>query len=742
MAESVSASEIALATGKAKRVITRRAVREGWPHEAASGRGGVARRYIVSSLPADIKSALRVGAGPQPEPAGSALIRQQAAGSGSGLIRKQTAPYGCGAVSGYRAALVRKYTEALARAPKGGKGRARELFIKAYNSGASLPEIYQVVGNTSWQTIERWKVQLRAYGPDSLSDLRGKHRQGLSSVTASQAEVLLKVALHPNRHPISEAIRLAKHAMHQRGINDGLSDSTYRRWLKQWQSLHYDEWTWYRDGVKGWNDKVAYYIERDYDLIQVGDVLVADGHKLNFEIKNPYNGKPQRMALILWFDMKSAMPCGWDIMPTENTAVIATALRRAVIRLGKYPRVLYLDNGKAFGAKFFGGKDLSQQGFEGLFGRLGVEGVIYAWPYHAQSKTVERFFRDFAELERMLPSYSGTSISEKPARMNRGEKLHRQIYQKVTGGQPLSLEEAHLAIAWWFDLYADREHKSGHLKGKTSGEVFEAGKGPGVNVQGLNHLMLATEVRTIHRKGVRLCGRYYYHPALYGRRHPVTVRYDLQDGTYILVYDKQGNFICRAEPPRAVHPAAEYLGTDEDREELRNQIALRRSQEKQTTRAAREFLRDQILPDHRRRLADAGLAPGSSPDPGPHSEAVPSQGARHAAGNVRELPSDYECEAEKMLMMETEATEAELASELESLEECPDRERYLGLIEVELRGDDLRNGDRTFLRMFEASDEYLDNREYYEDRKLSLSIMFGAEGCGNEKGEIDAEAAG
>jgi putative transposase len=112
------------------------------------------------------------------------------------------------------------------------------------------------------------------------------------------------------------------------------------------------------------------------------------------------------MTLILFYDMRSNMPLGWEIMPTENTAAISSALRRAVLRLGKYPRVVYLDNGRAFKARFFKGcQDFDEAGYSGLYERMGCQ-TIYAWPYHGQSKTVERFFGSFVELERLCPTYS------------------------------------------------------------------------------------------------------------------------------------------------------------------------------------------------------------------------------------------------------------------------------------------------------------------------------------------------
>lgn len=59
------------------------------------------------------------------------------------------------------------------------------------------------------------------------------------------------------------------------------------------------------------------------------------------------------MTLLLFFDGASNCPLGWEIMPSENTDCISSAFRRTCLLLGKFPRVVYLDNGRAFRAKFF-----------------------------------------------------------------------------------------------------------------------------------------------------------------------------------------------------------------------------------------------------------------------------------------------------------------------------------------------------------------------------------------------------
>ncbi|MCD7740098.1 MAG: hypothetical protein LUH11_01970, partial [Candidatus Gastranaerophilales bacterium] len=81
------------------------------------------------------------------------------------------------------------------------------------------------------------------------------------------------------------------------------------------------------DGEKALSDKVEPYIKRDASLLEVGDILVVDGHKLAFQVINPFTGKPCRATLVGFLDWKSTALVGYEIMLEENTQCIASALR-------------------------------------------------------------------------------------------------------------------------------------------------------------------------------------------------------------------------------------------------------------------------------------------------------------------------------------------------------------------------------------------------------------------------------
>ena len=153
----------------------------------------------------------------------------------------------------------------------------------------------------------------------------------------------------------------------------------------------------YRQKYKtAFHDKVEQYIVRDISKIDVGDVLIADGHDLNFLVINPFTGKPARAVLVGFLDWKSEALVGYEIMLTENTQCIASALRNAIINLGMIPKVVYQDNGRAFKAKYFQHTDFDEAGFNGVYSNLGIKSV-FAQSHNARAKVIERFFKEFQE---------------------------------------------------------------------------------------------------------------------------------------------------------------------------------------------------------------------------------------------------------------------------------------------------------------------------------------------------------
>ena len=179
-----------------------------------------------------------------------------------------------------------------------------------------------------------------------------------------------------------------------------------------------------------------------------------------------------------------------------------------------------------------------------MFARLGII-TSFAWPYNAQSKPIERFFGTFSDsFERLMPSFTGASIEDKPGYMKRNEKFLKSLHNDWVPTIP----EAMAMIAKWREYYRTQPH--GGLNGRTPGEVLNAGKGQGINARELDYLMLSVETASIGRNGIRFLGNEYFHEALYGLRDKVRIRYSFFDLSQVLVYTTKGEYLGSAQAGR------------------------------------------------------------------------------------------------------------------------------------------------------------------------------------------------
>ena len=447
-------------------------------------------------------------------------------------------------------------------------------FLDLYNSGLYLPKAYEFLGSISIGTLRRYIQAYKKTGnAESLIPQYKITKQGEynSILDDNMKKVLLALLLHQNKFGYNTAIRLAKQVLIKKGYDEDAlpSNITFKRFAEHFRRNHYAEWVLRREGMKAYHDKVEPYIERDISKIEVGDVLIADGHVLNFQVINPFTGKPTRATLVGFLDWKSTAFVGYEIMMTENTQCIASALRNAIINLGIIPKVVYQDNGKAFKAKYFQSCDFDEECFNGVYANLGIHSV-FAKPYNARAKVIERFFLDFQEeFEKLMPSYIGTSIENRPAWMNRNEKLHLQLHNQQTKGNIPTVQDAIKYINAWLEF---RNQKAcPNNRSKSIQEVLNSVRKQDINKSALDYLMMKTESRTINKHGITFLGMHYRSDVILGLRDKVYVRYSLFDLSKVHVYSMKGEFLCVAHRVQKVHPMANVLGTVRDMEEYKQQ---------------------------------------------------------------------------------------------------------------------------------------------------------------------------
>ena len=333
--------------------------------------------------------------------------------------------------------------------------------------------------------------------------------------------------------------------------------------------------------------------------------MLQTGKRLNFQVINPFTGKPCRATLIGFLDWKSTALVGYEIMLEENTQNIASALRNAILNLGKIPNFVYLDNGKAFRGKHFIGSAKSlvggtkrarsrfgplspirfdEIGLKGIYEKLGIT-TVFANPYNARAKVIERFFLEMQEsFEKLLPSYIGTSIENKPARLRRNKKFHNEIHQEFT---PTIQQTIQMINSW---LEYKNSLPCPNDRTKSIKEMLDSIERQAINPRELNDLMFAQEIKTITSQGIRFLKSDYYNDALYGLRQKVIIKYSLFDLSYINVYTITGKFLCRADRITLTHPLAHYTGEVKDIEDYKQKIQKQKQLRNKTIKACKEFL--------------------------------------------------------------------------------------------------------------------------------------------------------
>lgn len=502
--------------------------------------------------------------------------------------------------------LIRKWQEFRRKAVN--KLQADYDFVKLHNNSNSY--LFNVLGKISRGSLHRWKTSLD--GTEDYTRLIPNYKyvsvnEYRTCLTDEEIKIFMGLLLHPNRICIGKAIALTKYKLKEQGQSFIPADITFRRYAKWFKDNNYDKWVLARDGEKALSDKVEPYIKRDASLLDVGDILVADGHKLAFQVINPFTGKPCRATLVGFLDWKSTALVGYEIMLEENTQCIASALRNAIINLDMIPKIVYQDNGRAFRAKYFtDDKGFGELGFYGLYAKLGIE-TVFARPYNARSKVIERFFKEFQEgFEKLMPSYIGSSITNKPAYLKRNEKFHSNLHNALLVGgvkracsgadsSPLppiryipTIEETIKMIDMW--LKFKNSQPCTNAPNMTITEVLENRKKQNIDKSLLDDLMLATEVKTIQRNGVRFLNCDYFDERLYGLRGKVLVKYNLFDLTNVKVFTTKGEYLCTAERVTETHPMAKILGTVEDLEDYKQKIQKQQKLKRKTINSVKKLL--------------------------------------------------------------------------------------------------------------------------------------------------------
>jgi putative transposase len=710
MDAAITAKTIAAALNLSVRTIQLRAKREQWVTVSDKVRGGRQRLYVFELLPEDVRKAMAVVEASQMGLVPADPNRLPVAPPS--MLPERARDIG---LAKYR--LVKAWRKAVKSLPWGERKEASEAFILSYNTGKLLPAVFEEVGELKEQTVRAMDKKLRDHKDDfkCLCDGRGgwkKHgrmnwrERQISKETQS---ALLCAYLRPERPSVKLAIRAARYALDAQGIEETVSDATLRRWLSDYCEKHTDVATWGREGEKAYMDRVGPYMDRAPETLNVGDAIVSDGKVLNFTVLHPVTGQPCRMAIIFWVDWRSRYPVGWQIMPTENTVAISAALRMAISTLRMIPKAAYMDNGKAFKAKVFLKTDPDLTMLSGLYARLGIF-TCFALPFRGRSKINERFHLTFQEqCERLIPSYCGASIDDKPAHLLMNEKFHRAWHQAKTSGWVPTMREAARIIGAYIEWFVRQPHDGRGMEGRTPLEVLEAGRKNEVKEIDLDHEFLWREILRPRRCRVTLYGVEYESDALHGIGHDVMVMYDTADMNRVYLHDPNGRYMGEAYPVSAITPLAtafgDTIGVDRMKYEMKRQRRLmKRTREafKAVGATENDFL--SLLP-YNNLKAPVMNARENSPE-APEESKMPT-------AEVKRLESLAERAFEEGSTEAAPVRPEGLIGELAAYEWC--------FYTLYRDGCRLSEEDMAFMRRFEGSPEYMGN---YRERFEGLKEMY------------------
>lgn len=504
------------------------------------------------------------------------------------------------------------------------KGEAKNDFLDMVKLGLICQKEYQIInGKLSYPTLQRWD-QIMREGKNTMDDLLPKLREVKvgAELEKEHKDTLITLYCGQNQLKVSECIRLAQRQWKTKGMPE-VNELRCRKFLNEWARTNSATATFLRKGVKALRDEVLPWIDRDEDSIKFMDVLVADGHVLNFQIVNPITGKLCRPTLVAWVDMATRMPMGYEIMYTENTRSVLSAFRNACLNAGKLagieggilPKAVYMDNGKSFKNKFFTAEIDLENELGGLFERLrpfGLEHIAFAHPYNARAKIIERVFRDFGEIERQLPTYCGNDIENKPASLKRNEVWHRGQIKKYFDqhGKP-TLQGSYLIIKEWIDQFNDRESDGKYLKGQSPFEaayshITEIDFEPRtLAIDHFDYMLMHEKVSRLGRNGFNVGGLWYYNASKFTQiakdDTEYRLRYDVLNPDRILVYHEDGRLWCSAGLwiGQKTHAMA-ALGSDADREKVKQSNKALKGIEKEVLKVAKNDVLNGILelPEH------------------------------------------------------------------------------------------------------------------------------------------------
>lgn len=291
---------------------------------------------------------------------------------------------------------------------------------------------------------------------------------------------------------------------------------------------------------------------RDRSCFHALEAVNIDGHTWDVFVRWE-DGEITRPTIAAFQDLYSGACLSHRIDKSENKVMVRLTIADLVTDWG-IPRLVWLDNGRAFASKWISGQFKTRYRFkirddepEGILKSLGVEEVRWTKPYSGRSKPIERMWKDFCERIAKHPACAGAYTGNSP--MAKPENY---------GNAAIPISDFRALVA---SEIAKHNVKVGRRSATCKGRSFlatlaESLAQPGVMVRRATAeqrrmFLLAAEALTVRGPSgvIELMGARYWAQDLIGHiGEKVIVRFDPQAlATGATIYTLDNRLICEAE---------------------------------------------------------------------------------------------------------------------------------------------------------------------------------------------------
>ena len=437
-------------------------------------------------------------------------------------------------------------------------------------------------GKCTRPTLYRWKKRMKEGGVAALApDWKNGKKPLSDEMFSKEAKAWVRdFWLHPNR----PSMKLAFNQLKKQASWQGWEIPSYSSVKQLLNAVPEAVKAKHRYGSKYMDDRIYPYLERDNTKLKPMEVVVADHHQVDIATRMP-DGRIIFPWITGWKDVRTNKILSWVLVSQPNSDSINISLYEMISKYG-IGDCLQLDNGKDFrcilftgdGRKNWGWKkgnirvEMNEIEWEGIYKELGFKKIIWAKPYNAKTKKIERFFKDVVnQFSVFFRSFRGRNVSERP----------ESLSKKIKKGDVVEFEYLKKMVHSFIDVNYNgkREHNGKGMEGRTPNQVFFELKKKKRAIREEELVLLMSKVanpRQVRQNGVELFNSWYWNDTAqmehFGEK--VNRRYVEHDLSKIYLFDMNWKFIGIAHRKA---DAEWFMGEEGYRKNMRYRQSLNES---------------------------------------------------------------------------------------------------------------------------------------------------------------------